>query len=120
MNELKVFEMQQESAYRYTCITSYENLLELTGDYPFEEEVLEKAEFHKAHMNTPFSVTLRLSPDAARKESDEGIVLTFADYDIRDGRSKCAALRLLEPEGLEDCVVKLDIFLLEKEKMDLL
>lgn len=120
MKELKVFEIQQESAYRYTCITSFENLLELTGDYPFDEEVMEKAEFHKANMSAPFSVTLRISPDAAVKEYEEGVVFTFEDYDIRDGRSKCAALRLLEPECLEDNVVKLDVFMLEKEKMDLL
>lgn len=119
MKELKVFEIQQESAYRYTCITSFENLLEVTGDYPFDEEMMEKAKIHKANMNIPFSVTLRISPDAMVAENEEGAVFSFEDYDIRDGRSKCAAIGLLEPECLEDNFVKLHIFMLEKEKMDL-
>lgn len=120
MKELNVFEIQQESTCHYTGITSFENLLELTGDYPFDEEVMEKAEIHKQNMNAPFSVTLRLSPDAVITENEEVITFSFEDYDIRDGRSKCAAIRLLEAECLEDNLVKLHIFLLEKEKMDLL
>lgn len=120
MKELKVFEIQQESAYRYTCITSFENLLEVTGDYPFDEEVMEKAEIQKANISAPFSVTLRISPDAVVQENEEGAVFSFEDYDIRDGRSKCAAIGLQETEGLEDHIVKLHIFMLEKEKMDLL
>lgn len=120
MKELKVFEIQQESGYRYTAITSFENLLDVTADYNFDEEVLEKAEIYKKNMSSSFSVTLRISPDASITESEEGIVFSFEDYDIRDGRSKCAAIRLLEPEYLEDNYVKLQIFMLEKEKMDLL
>ena len=120
MKELKVFETQQEGTFRYTGITSFENLLEVTGDYPFDEEVMEKAEIHKRNMSAPFSVTLRISPDAVIKENEGETTFSFADYDIRDGRSKCAAIGLLEPECLEDNLVKVHIFVLEKEKMDLL
>lgn len=120
MKQLKLFEVQQESAYRYTGITSFMNLLELTGDYPFDEEVLEKAEIQKENMGSPFSVTLRMEPEAAITENEEGTVFSFEDYDIRDGRSKCAAIRLLEPEYLEDALVKVHIFVLTKDKMELL
>lgn len=120
MKQLKMFEVQQESAYRYTGITSFMNLLEVTGDYPFDEEVMEKAEIQKENMSSPFSVTLRINPDAVITENEEGIVFSFEDYDVRDGRSKCAAIRLLDPECLEDNIVKLHIFALDKEKMDLL
>lgn len=119
MKQLKLFEVQQESAYRYTGITSFMNLLELTGDYPFDEEVLEKAEIQKENMGT-FAVTLRIDPEAQVNEEEDGIVFEFDDFDIRDGRSKCAALRLLEPECLDDNIVKLNIFVLSKDKMDLL
>lgn len=120
MKELKLFEMQQESTFRYTGITSFENLLEVTGDYPFDEEVMEKAQVHKRNMSVPFSVTLRISPDAVIKENEGETTFSFNEYDIRDGRSKCAAVSLLEPEYLEDHLVKIHIFMLEKEKMDLL
>lgn len=120
MKELKLFECQQESTYRYTAITSFKNLLEVTADYPFDAEVMEKAEFHKENMTAPFSVTLRLNPNAVITENEAGVVFSFEDYEIRDGRSKCAAISLLEPECLEENLVKLNLFVLEKEKMDLL
>lgn len=120
MKELKVFEIQQESTCHYTGITSFENLLEVAGDYPFDAEVMEKAEIHKNSMSAPFAVTLRLEPEVTVKEYEGETVFSFEDYDIRDGRSKCAAIGLLEPECLEDNIVKLHIFVLEKEKMDLL
>lgn len=42
MKELKLFELHQESTYRYAGITSFRHLLELTADYPFDEDVMEK------------------------------------------------------------------------------
>lgn len=118
MKELKVFEIQQQSTCHYTGITSFENLLEVTGDYPFDEEVMEKAEIHKENMSDMFSVTLRLSPDAVIAENEGETTFSFEDYDIRDGRSKCAAIGLLDVEDLQDNLVKLHIFVLNKEKMD--
>lgn len=120
MKKLKIFEIRQESTCRYTGITSFKNLLEVTEDYPFDAEVMEKAEIQKRNMSAPFAVTIRLSPDAVITENEDGIEFSFEDYDIRDGRSKCAAIGLLEPECLEENLVKLQIFVLEKEKMDLL
>lgn len=128
MRELKVFEINQASAYRYTGITTFENLAEVTGDYPYSEEVREKAEIQKENMvsrgiaagsyDVPaFSVTLRISPDAVVAEEEDGLRFRFEDYDIRDGRSKCAAVSMLEPEWLEDNCVKVDIFVLSEEKM---
>lgn len=120
MKKLKIFEIRQESTYRYTGITSFKNLLEVTADYPFDEEVMEKAEIHKRNMSAPFSVTLRLEPETVLTEHEDGAEFSFETYDIRDGRSKCAAIGLLEPEDMEENLVKLDIFLLDKEKMDML
>ena len=128
MRELKLFEVSQVSAYRYTGITTFENLAEVTGEYPYEEEVLEKAEIQKENMMSQgitaggfsvpaFSVTLRISPDAAIAKEEDGLLFRFEDYDIRDGRSKCAAVSLLEPEWLEDNCVKLDVFVVSEEKM---
>lgn len=128
MRELKVFEISQASAYRYTGITTFENLAEVTGDYPYSEEVLEKAEIQKENMVSQgvasggydipaFSVTLRISPDAAITEEEDGLLFRFEDYDIRDGRSKCAAVGMLEPEWLGDNCVKVDLFVLSEEKM---
>lgn len=69
-------------------------------------------------MNTPFSVTLRISPDAVLSEMKDIFTFSFEEFDIRDGRSKCAALRLLEPDYLDGFHIRLDIFALDKENMD--
>lgn len=120
MKQLKLFEVQQECAYQYKGITSFLNLLEVIGDYPFDEEVMEKAEIQKENMGSPFTATLRISPNAEVMEIEGETVFSFENYEICDGRSKCAAIGLLEPEDLEDSLVKLHIFVLEKEKMELL
>lgn len=120
MKELKVFQTQQECAYHYTGIVSFANLLEVTGDYPYDEEVMEKAELQKESLHAPFWATLRISPDAVITELEDETVFAFEEYEIRDGRSKCAALGLLDAKNREDGFVKLHIFALEKEKMELL
>ena len=50
MRNLVLYDVSQDSAYHYTGITTFENLAEITGDYPFEEEVMEKAMIHKQTM----------------------------------------------------------------------
>ena len=42
----------------------------------------------------------------------------FDEFEIRDGRSKCAAVSMLEPEYLEDNWVKVQVFVLDQEKMN--
>lgn len=120
MKQLKLFEVQQECDYHYIGITSFADLVEIVREYPFDEEVMEKAKIQKANMGTPFSATLRINPTAVITEGEEKTEFSFEDYEICDGRSKCAAIGLLEPEELEGSFVKLHVFVLEKEKMDLL
>lgn len=124
MKNLVLHDVSQDSAYRYTGITTFENLVEVTGDYPFEEDVIEKAAIHKQTMMSQqngissFSVTLRISPDAEILEDGESLHFTFDEFEIRDGRSKCAAVSMLEPEYLEDNWVRVQVFVLDQEKMN--
>ena len=124
MKNLVLHDVSQDSAYRYTGITTFENLAEVTGDYSFEEDVMEKAAIHKQTMMSQqngissFSVTLRISPDAEILEDGESLHFTFDEFDIRDGRSKCAAVSMLDPEYLEDNWVRVQVFVLDQEKMN--
>ena len=124
MKNLVLHDVSQDSAYRYTGITTFENLAEVTGDYPFEEDVMEKAAIHKQTMMSQqngissFGVTLRISPNAEILEDGESLHFMFDEFEIRDGRSKCASVSMLEPEYLEDNWVKVQVFVLDQEKMN--
>ena len=124
MKNLVLHDVSQDSAYRYTGITTFENLAEVTGDYPFEEDVMEKAAIHKQTMMSQqngissFGVTLRISPNAEILEDGESLHFTFDEFEIRDGRSKCAAVSMLDPEYLEDNWVRVQVFVLDQEKMN--
>lgn len=124
MRNLVLYDVSQDSAYHYTGITTFENLAEIIGDYPFEEEVMEKAMIHKqtmvSHPNgiSSFAVTLRISPDASILEEGESLHFSFDELEIRDGKSKCAAVSMLEPEHLENNWVKVQVFVLDEEKMN--
>ncbi|MFQ6809537.1 MAG: hypothetical protein ACLRTF_10860 [Blautia sp.] len=124
MKNLVLHDVSQDSAYRYTGITTFENLAEVTGDYPFEEDVMEKAAIHKQTMMSQqngissFTLTLRISPNAEILEDGESLHFTFDEFEIRDGRSKCAAVSMLDPEYLEDNWVRVQVFVLDQEKMN--
>ena len=124
MKNLVLHDVSQDSAYRYTGITTFENLAEVTGDYSFEEDVMEKAAIHKQTMMSQqngissFVLTLRISPDAEILEDGESLHFTFDEFEIRDGRSKCAAVSMLDPEYLEDNWVRVQVFVLDQEKMN--
>ena len=124
MKNLVLHDVSQDSAYRYTGITTFENLAEVTGDYPFEEDVMEKAAIHKQTMMSQqngissFGVTLRISPNAEILEDGESLHFMFDEFEIRDGKSKCAAVSMLEPEYLEDNWGKVQVFVLDQEKMN--
>lgn len=124
MKNLVLHDVSQDSAYRYTGITTFENLAEVTGDYPFEEDVMEKAAIHKQTMMSQqngissFALTLRISPNAEILEDGESLHFTFDELEIRDGRSKCAAVSMLDPEYLEDNWVRVQVFVLDQEKMN--
>ena len=124
MKNLVLHDVSQDSAYRYTGITTFENLVEVTGDYPFEEDVIEKAAIHKQTMMSQqngissFALIHRISPNAEILEDGESLHFTFDEFEIRDGRSKCAAVSMLEPEYLEDNWVRVQVFVLDQEKMN--
>ena len=124
MKNLVLHDVSQDSAYRYTGITTFENLAEVTGDYSFEEDVIEKAAIHKQTMMSQqngissFALILRISPNAEILEDGESLHFTFDEFEIRDGRSKCAAVSMLEPEYLEDNWVRVQVFVLDQEKMN--
>ena len=124
MKNLVLHDVSQDSAYRYTGITTFENLAEVTGDYPFEEDVMEKAAIHKQTMMSQqngissFALILRISPNAEILEDGESLHFAFDEFEIRDGRSKCAAVSMLEPEYLEDNWVRVQVFVLDQEKMN--
>ncbi len=124
MKNLVLHDVSQDSAYRYTGITTFENLAEVTRDYPFEEDVMEKAAIHKQTMMSQqngissFVLTLRISPNAEILEDGESLHFTFDEFEIRDGRSKCAAVSMLDPEYLEDNWVRVQVFVLDQEKMN--
>ena len=124
MRNLVLHDVSQDSAYRYTGITTFENLAEVTGDYSFEEDVMEKAAIHKQTMMSQqngissFTLTLRISPNAEILEDGESLNFTFDEFEIRDGRSKCAAVSMLDPEYLEDNWVRVQVFVLDQEKMN--
>ena len=124
MKNLVLHDVSQDSAYRYTGITTFENLAEVTRDYPFEEDVIEKAAIHKQTMMSQqngissFALILRISPNAEILEDGESLHFTFDEFEIRDGRSKCAAVSMLEPEYLEDNWVRVQVFVLDQEKMN--
>ena len=124
MKNLVLHDVSQDSAYRYTGITTFENLAEVTGDYSFEEDVIEKAAIHKQTMMSQqngissFALILRISPNAEILEDGESLHFTFDEFEIRDGRSKCAAVSMLDPEYLEDNWVRVQVFVLDQEKMN--
>lgn len=129
MKQLKLYHTVQESAYRYQGFTTFQELAGVVRDYPFDEEVMEKARIHKINMQQQavdgysvpsFSVTLRLAEDSNVRLEEEEASFHFNEFEIRDGRSKMAALTLLEAENLEQNTVQVHIFILSAENMDLL
>ena len=115
MKNLVLHDVSQDSAYRYTGITTFENLAEVTGDYPFEEDVMEKAAIHK---QTMMSQQNGISSFVLTLEDGESLHFTFDEFEIRDGRSKCAVVSMLDPEYLEDNWVRVQVFVLDQEKMN--
>ena len=129
MKQLTLYRADQETQYRYIGFAGFGELVEMMEGYPFEEEVLDKAAIHKdnfleyGNANETTSIpsinaTLRVSPEAEREQDGEVLKITFDDFDIVDGRSKLAALTLLDPQWLDNNYVKVNLFILDKESMD--
>ena len=119
--QLRLQQMAQESEYHYVGMVGMGELAEVFCRYPFAEEVLEKAVFHRESMQNgmnPFTVTIRLEPEAKKQEEGDSLQVEFEACELRDGKSKTAAICQLGPEVLEGNLAKVHIFLVSKEKMD--
>lgn len=129
MKQLTLYRADQETQYRYIGFAAFRELADMLEGYPFEDDVLEKAAIHKENFldygnaNDTTSIpsinaTLRVSPDAEKESDGDTLKITFEDFNIVDGRSKLAALTLLDAEWLDNNYVKINLFILDKESMD--
>ena len=129
MKQLMIQQAEQATAYRYQGLVGFKEIAEMMKDYPFDPEVIDKAEIHKENfmqygnstdslMVPPVSITLRVDPDAEIEKSDEEIKFNFENFDIVDGRSKVAAITLLDEKWLESNSAKIELYVLDKAKMD--
>lgn len=119
--ELKLIEAIQKSETHFRGYVDLPELARLLKDYPFEDEVLQKARIYKKYMENGiinFKVTVRLEPDTDISEDGDDRVFRFSQCEIRDGKSRAAALCMLPEDILEDKETEAEIFLATKEKMD--
>lgn len=119
--QLKLKNTVQKSEYHYAGFVELKDLADVFRDYPFEKEVLEKARIHKANMENGiplFRTVIRTAPGTTCALQGEEIVFELEEYELRDGKSRVAAICLLDQETLEDGEAEADIFLVTPEKMD--
>ena len=129
MKQLTLLRADQETNYRYSGFAEFKDITAMLEGYEFDEDVLAKAEIHKQNfieygestesLTVPsVSATLRVSPTAEIEEEGEKLHFRFDDLDIVDGRSKLAAVTMMDQEWLENNYVKVSLFVLDKESMD--
>ena len=70
------------------------------------------------HGISSFTVTLRAMPDTGRTTEGEDLFFEDAMWEIRDGKSRVAALSRMTEEELDGHEAEVKIFLLTKEKME--
>lgn len=119
--KLRLQEAVQENEYYFRGFVSMADLAVLFAEYPFEEDTLEKAAIHRRSMErgvTPFSVTLRAMPDTGWTAEGEDLIFSDTRWEIRDGKSRVAAVSKMTEENLADHEAEVKIFLLTKEKME--
>ena len=118
---LRLQQAVQENDYYFRGFVTMTDLAELFRAYPFREETLEKAAIHRRNMEqgiSPFSVTLRAAPDTERDAEGDDLIFQDAQWEIRDGKSRVAAVTEMTEEELADCEAEVKIFLLTEEKME--
>lgn len=114
-------EADRQSEYHYRGMIKLKDLADAFKDYHFSEEVLQKAEIQKtniAERAVSFLVTVRLDPDSTVDEEGETVIFHSSSCDLRDGKSKAAAVCLMEQELIGDAAVPIEVFAVSKEKMD--
>lgn len=118
--KLRLKNAQQKSSSYYCGYVDLNALAEQLKDYPFEEETLEKARIHKRNMEggiSPFTVTLRLEPECRRWEEEGDLILESLESQVWDGKSRAAAVCMLEGPLPKDAVTMVKVFLATEEKM---
>lgn len=128
MKTLHVLNPVQESTIHYTGLIDFMEIKKAFTISIFTEDVIEKSLIHKANMVqaceegrpiVPFIMTLRIdSKECIISKVGDRVIINFEEYEIRDGKSKIAALLQLEPELLENNQLVAHIFVVEKDKMD--
>ena len=121
--KLRLQQAIQENEYYFRGFVRMADLAELFREYPFEEETLEKAAIHRRSMErgiSSFTVTLRAMPDTGRTTEGEDLFFADAMWEIRDGKSRVAALSRMTEEELDGHEAEVKIFLLTKEKMEIM
>ena len=66
---------------------------------------------------SPFTVTLRLEPECRRWEEEGDLILESLDSQVWDGKSRAAAVCMLEGPLPKDAVAMVKVFLATEEKM---
>ena len=85
-----------ENDYYFHGFLDLRELADAFADYPFDSEALEKARIHRNDMERSMpvlSVSIRMNPDTKLSWEGEDLLCEGADWEIRDGKSRVAALR---------------------------
>ncbi len=119
--KLKLQDVERRSEYHYSGMAKLADLAEAFKGYQFSEEVLSKAEIHKVAMKDgipSFSVTVRIEPDSTECTEGEETEFQCIGCELRDGKSKVAAICQMADEQLDGYAVQTEVFQVTKEKMD--
>lgn len=116
--ELRVEQLARQSTCHYTGYVDFEQLAGMLKGYPFGQEVLDKAAMQKSHMNpAAVNLTIRMGPETeVRQEEGKGF-FTCQELELRDGKSKGAAITLMEPKELAEKFARVHIFTVTQDKM---
>lgn len=110
----------QKSGYHFEGFVELKELAEILKNYQFDEEVLKKAAVHKKMMELnrlSFTVTLRIEPESRYELEEDDVRFEFESCELRNGKSKAATVCQLSEDHLMG-TVKMDVFLVTREKME--
>lgn len=118
--KLRLKHAMQENDYYFHGFLDLRELADAFADYPFDSEALEKARIHRNDMERSMpvlSVSIRMNPDTKLSWEGEDLLCEGADWEIRDGKSRVAALRGLDSYLLEGGFARARIFRTTKEHL---
>lgn len=125
MANLLLQDLIQEGPYHYRGIMKLTDIADTFRNYPFCEEVREKARIQRSQMEAcgfipEFTLTIRVNPDFLRTTDGGSVLLQCTEFELIDGRSKTAAAVGLESDLLGQETAFVQIFAVTREKMDAL